>query len=57
MLTLNAHSSWVKSIQIMTENKIVSSSLDGTIKIWDLISSECNKTFQYEDLINEIQLL
>ena len=45
IMTLHGHSGTVTNIQVISENKIVSSSCDGEIKIWDLVSGDCIKTY------------
>jgi WD40 repeat protein len=41
--TLLGHSKFVMCIEILTSNQIDSSSEDGTIRIWNTESGECQK--------------
>ena len=47
----------VTSVRLLDKNRVVSSSHDKTIKIWDAVSGKCIRTFHEENIIREIQIL
>jgi WD40 repeat protein len=42
---LTGHKSWVNSIAFLNDGTLVSGSSDGAVKLWDVATGECIKTF------------
>ena len=58
MQTLEGHTGWVSCIKVLPEERVISGSKDGEIKIWCLKTNGCIQTINaHEDLVREIQVL